>query len=294
MSTTVADIQTDLAYRFGEDSAPSNAAESARRLSFISKGYLEIFKRDVFWWSEYTGSPILAVEGQETYDLPSDFRIMVELRVNGVLYTPLPQSEAMGGYSSPLDVFSLPYGQTNNHYWIYAGKLHIAPRTSANAAALSVTSITRSGQVATVTCVGHGFTTEDVITMAGSVETEYNGNFSITVVDADTFTYVVTGSPTTPGTGTPTALKKAITLKYYRKGVKLTADADTLIIPDEYSSAVDAFAYGRICQIDDERGSAADGFAEFDDVIKQMRMEQNNVDFLGQSARPSSPDSVQE
>lgn len=294
MATLVSDIQTELAYRFGEDSAPGNAGESARRLSFINKAYFEVYKRHVWWFTEKTGSPILSEENKETYDLPSDFRIMIEVRVNGVLYTPMPKKEAFGGYEYPQNVFNMPYGQGSNRYFIFEGKLHLVPKTSANAAALSVASITRSGSVATVTCTSHGFKTEDVITIAGAVETAYNGDFSITVVDENTFTYVVTGSPTTPATGTITAQKKAITIKYYRKATKLTADGDTVVIPDEFASALDAFAYGRINQIDDERGSAADGFDEFEEIIKQMTIEQNKIDFWGQSARPTHPDALTE
>lgn len=295
MSTLVSDSQTELAYRFGEDSAPGNAAESARRLSFLSRAYFEVYKRHVWWFTEKVGSPILAVANQEIYDLPSDFRIMIEVRVNGLVYTPLSKKEAFGSLSDPYTNLSAPYGfGGTNRYFVFAGKLHLVPKTSANAAALSVTSITRSGQIATVVCATHGFQNEDVITIAGAGETEYNGDFTITVVDENTFTITVTGTPSTPATGTITALKKAITIKYYRKATKLTANTDTVVIPDEFASALDAWAYGRICQIDDERGSAADGFDEFEEIIKQMMVEENKIQFWGQAARPTHPDDLVE
>lgn len=67
-----------------------------------------------------------------------------------------------------------------------------------------VTSITRSGATATVTATAHGYATGQFVNVQGAAQTEYNGKFTITVVDANTFTYPVTGTPATPATGTIT------------------------------------------------------------------------------------------
>jgi len=69
---------------------------------------------------------------------------------------------------------------------------------------ISITSITRSGTTATVTTAGnHGLASNVPVTMSGAVETDYNvTDAEITVTGLDTFTYQVTGSPTTPATGT--------------------------------------------------------------------------------------------
>jgi len=69
----------------------------------------------------------------------------------------------------------------------------------------SVTSITRSGTTATVTtATDHGYATGVSVKVAGAVETAYNGVFVITVTGDTTFTYTVSGSPSTPATGTIT------------------------------------------------------------------------------------------
>lgn len=73
----------------------------------------------------------------------------------------------------------------------------------------SVTSITRSGSTATATATDHGFATGDKIKMGGIVQPEYNGTFKITVLDDDTFTFEVSGTPATPATGTITAIREA-------------------------------------------------------------------------------------
>lgn len=66
----------------------------------------------------------------------------------------------------------------------------------------SVTSITRVTTTATVTHAAHGLSTNDWVHITGAVQEEYNITAQITVTGVDTYTYQVTGSPTTPATGT--------------------------------------------------------------------------------------------
>lgn len=74
------------------------------------------------------------------------------------------------------------------------------------ASTVSVSSITRSGTTATATTASdHGLSSFVSVTIAGAVETEYNGAQTITVTGLDTFTYTVSGSPASPATGTITA-----------------------------------------------------------------------------------------
>lgn len=68
-----------------------------------------------------------------------------------------------------------------------------------------VTSITRSGATATVTCVGHGYADAAEVTIAGADQAEYNGAHTISLIDPNTFSYAVSGTPATPATGTITA-----------------------------------------------------------------------------------------
>jgi len=72
----------------------------------------------------------------------------------------------------------------------------------------AVTSIARAGSTATVTTSSpHGFSSGDEVLIGGANEVQYNGFFTITVTGATTFTYTVTGSPSTPATGTITATR---------------------------------------------------------------------------------------
>lgn len=76
------------------------------------------------------------------------------------------------------------------------------------AAARAVSSLTRSGATATVDmAAAHEYSTNDRVTIAGATPATYNGTHTITVTDADSFTFPITGSPTSPATGTITAAR---------------------------------------------------------------------------------------
>jgi hypothetical protein len=58
----------------------------------------------------------------------------------------------------------------------------------------------------------HGFQSGQRIYVRGADQADYNGRFTVTVVDANTFTYQVQNSPATPATGTITAKSAAMTV----------------------------------------------------------------------------------
>jgi hypothetical protein len=66
-------------------------------------------------------------------------------------------------------------------------------------------SLVRSGSTATVTHTAHGLSTADEIKIRGCDQSAYNIAASITVTSVNAYTYAVSGTPTTPATGTPTA-----------------------------------------------------------------------------------------
>jgi hypothetical protein len=69
----------------------------------------------------------------------------------------------------------------------------------------SVVGVTRSGSVATAEITGHPFQTGDTLTFAGADQAQYNVTATVTYVDPNHVSYTVSGSPTTPATGTVTA-----------------------------------------------------------------------------------------
>lgn len=89
---------------------------------------------------------------------------------------------------------------TSDTVWSIAAVVFTMPTPA------SVTSINRASQVATVVMAGvHGLKTGQIVNVAGADQSEYNGDFQITVISTTDFTYTVTGSPATPATGTITA-----------------------------------------------------------------------------------------
>jgi hypothetical protein len=60
----------------------------------------------------------------------------------------------------------------------------------------------RSGSTVTVTVVGHGFATGKQVNIRGAEQAEYNGDFDITVLDEDRFTFdIASGNPLSPASG---------------------------------------------------------------------------------------------
>lgn len=65
----------------------------------------------------------------------------------------------------------------------------------------NISSLTRSGSVVTVTSVAHGYTSGTQVKLSDAYDGAYNGDKIITVVNNDTFTFTVSGTPATPDTG---------------------------------------------------------------------------------------------
>lgn len=80
-----------------------------------------------------------------------------------------------------------------------------------------------------------------------------------------------------PPYGTSTA--SAIAMKYYQIPVDLSSGSDTVLLPDEYADILVAFCLGRLKAIGSQRGSAADAYDEFNEIYKEMEVEQNNYLF---------------
>ena len=67
---------------------------------------------------------------------------------------------------------------------------------------VNISSLIRSGSEVTAISTDHGLASSQSLTISGANEAGYNGTYSITVLDTDTFSYQVSGSPSSPATGT--------------------------------------------------------------------------------------------
>ncbi len=110
----------------------------------------------------------------------------------------------------------------------------------------TISSLTRSGTTATAnTSAYHNLATGMTVTIAGAAQTDYNGNYTITVVDADTFTYTVANSPTTPATGSITATVGSININVEATtfGSNTNQDAGARLTVASPVSGLDSTAY---------------------------------------------------
>lgn len=62
--------------------------------------------------------------------------------------------------------------------------------------------ITRSGATATVSHTSHGLANGVKVQIKGAEQQEYNGVYTITYINANSYSYTVSGTPVTPATGT--------------------------------------------------------------------------------------------
>jgi hypothetical protein len=282
MATTVADIQLRLAYRMRENSTPNDVNEKARRLSYINEGNRKVLGENYWWFLKTIGSDT-TVANQEIYSLPTYFRDMIELRIDNKVYAPMDEKTAFGSYSYPPSDYY--YGTNSPRFYVYENELHIIPVVSSVPETLSVTSITRSGSTATVT-VDNGYDVNTWVTIDGADQTEYNDTFRVQSATSTSFTITVSGTPTTPATGTITCTQRNIVYRYWSKVVPLTGDTSTIQIPDEYADILVAFGYTRLQQNLGRKGSAGDGIEEYNQLIRDMTAEENRRKFARKSYQP--------
>ena len=111
-----------------------------------------------------------------------------------------------------------------------------------SAQTLSVTSLTRVGNTATVTTASaHNLASNVQVTIAGADQTDYNGTFDITITGDTTFTYQVQNNPTTPATGTITAsfTSAAVQITSTGFGASTNQPADAKLTFDSLIAGVD-------------------------------------------------------
>lgn len=131
------------------------------------------------------------------------------------------------------------------------------------------------------------------------LELRYNGTLYTPVVQTDPFSltnstysglsqryFMFSGSlypvPVFGASGTDT-----IAIKYYKQWTTLASGSDICIIPDDFVDILVAFCLARVHTISGKRGSAADAFDEFNEIYKEMSIEQNNYLFALKSDESS-------
>lgn len=279
MATTVLDILTDVAYRLGEDGNPDDANEQNRRISYINQVYRHVLRKR-FWWFTQKDYAQQTVADNDTYSLPSDYRDMVDVRLDGDKIEFVPHFKAISSYDRPRDEMISIGGDYS--YYIWNSKLYLLPEASSAPSAISITSITVSGTVATVTtATAHGFEIGDYATIAGASVATYNASHLITSTPTSTTYTISVASGTAEPTGTMTATQDNLVMSYYYTPAKLITTASELVIPDMYCDVISSYVFGRVAQLDSERGDAKDGFDEHAEILDDMIIENNKRNSWG-------------
>lgn len=150
-----------------------------------------------------------------------------------------------------------------------------------------------SNPLAYVTATGHGFSTNDSITIAGASPSGYNGTKTITVIDSDTFSYALSAAQGT-NTGSTVTASKNTTTAVATSANHGFADQSSVLISGASPSAfngtftinyisANSFSYTLSSAQGDATGTiqAAAGSgssSERDQVINWVRGQDNNED----------------
>jgi len=139
---------------------------------------------------------------------------------------------------------------------------------------IDILSIERSGNTAIVTTDGaHGMASNVTPTISGANQSEYNqSDIEIKVTDVDKFTYEVSGSPTTPATGTISlsaqfAIVPVKSIEFQASDLEVNLETDTQLTPLSPITGVDGTA-----QVDAE-GVTGGSSAESDDEFRSRFLE---------------------
>lgn len=281
MATTVSTLLTRLAYRLGEDSTPNDSNENARRISYLSEGQRKAMG-ETYWWFANSIASFPTEANVEIYSLESDFRDMIEVRVDRKVCQPISHSTIYSNYDYP--PLNYEYETLLDRYWIFGdNELHIIPIPQSAPTTYTLSSLTSSSGTATgTTATVHGLKVNDYITIAAANETDYNGTFRVTgVPSTTTFTYAVENSPSTPATGTITMTQRNVVYRYWQQHTDFTDANSTTIIPDRYSDILVAYALQRKLTgpLEDERGSMGDAIEEYNQILVDMKKENNRKKF---------------
>lgn len=132
MAQTVSELQTQLAYRLGETSAPSDSTTKAQRLEWINQAYFKLARKRNWWWLEAT-STANTNTGATGYTEPTDLKEFKELKINSIYYDQIPYGENRN-YVGTTAIVTLPTLRRSYKFYRYGGSYYLIPTDAADAA----------------------------------------------------------------------------------------------------------------------------------------------------------------
>jgi Tfp pilus tip-associated adhesin PilY1 len=119
------------------------------------------------------------------------------------VYTFCPgQAPLSGGFATVSASCNAALNNTSNAFATSNASITDTVLGSSSGFTLAAGALTRTGNVATITKAGHGFSTLDRVTITGATQPEYNvTNVAVTAATANTFSFPVLESPASPAGG---------------------------------------------------------------------------------------------
>jgi hypothetical protein len=127
---TTNDLQTSLAYRLSETSAPSDSTTLAQRLEWMNQGYLAIARLRNWWWLEGTDIANTNTASTTGYAEPTDLKEFIELKIGSTYYDQIPYRNNRDG---TFNTVHLPQVRLTREYYRYGGRYYLSPEDDGDA-----------------------------------------------------------------------------------------------------------------------------------------------------------------
>lgn len=128
---TVSQVQTLLAYRLGESSAPGNATTLTQRRSWIADAYTSLARKRNWWWLEATSTANTNTGSTTGYTEPTDMKEFIELKIDDVYYDQVPETDVRI-YQNSAGIAQLPHLRRSYKYYRFGGKYYLIPTDNAD------------------------------------------------------------------------------------------------------------------------------------------------------------------
>lgn len=133
MSQLVSELQTQLAYRLGETSAPADSTTKAVRLEWMNQAYFTIARRRFWYWLQASDTSNTNIGSTTGYTEPTDLREFIELKIGDIYYDQIPYTQGRN-YNGTTPLVTLPSIRQSLNFYRYAGKYYFIVTDAADAA----------------------------------------------------------------------------------------------------------------------------------------------------------------
>lgn len=126
MAQLASELQTQLAYRLGETSAPSDATTTAIRLEWLNQAYFTIARRRNWWWLQGTHTSNTNTGSTTGYAEPTDLKQFIELKISDTYYDEIDYKENRNQTGTGA-IVTLPSLRRSFKFYRFAGRYYLIP-----------------------------------------------------------------------------------------------------------------------------------------------------------------------